>query len=149
MSVFGARIAAAYQMLDNEFADSFSYKPMREVINAMPEPDPSRTAGCSARPSCCSRGPSWAPAGALDAMHERASVEPTLSFMARGLLTNVRRFDRFTLTSSRHNPDRTGTRTYEVGDGPWPTGFGRYQVTLVEIAGADVSAAPAEATAPW
>ena len=82
-------------------------------------------------------------------MHERASAEPTLSFMARGLLTDVRRFDRFTLTSSRHNPDRTGTHTYEVGDGPWPTGFGRYQATLVEIAGADVPAAPAEATAPW
>lgn len=148
MSVFGTRIVAAYQMLDNEFADSFAYKPMREVVNAMPEPDPTRAAGACkgilAQPGA-KLGQGWSG----NAMHERASSEPTLSFMARGLLSDVRRFDRFTLTSSRHNPDRTGTRVYEVGDGPWPTGFGRYRATLVEISGIDVPHSPDDATPPW
>jgi hypothetical protein len=69
----------------------------------------------------------------LAAMHERSTSEPSLWFMARGLLTNVRRFDRFVLRSGANNPDLTGTHNYEVGDGPRPVGFGRYLATLVEI----------------
>jgi hypothetical protein len=148
MSVFGARIVGAYQMLDAEFADGFNYTPMREVVNALPEPDPEREGG-SIKAILLQPGAALGSGHSLNAMHKRASSEPKLSFMARGLLTDVRRFDRFTLTGSRHNPDRTGTRTYEVGDGPTPVGFGRYEATLVEISGIDVPPAPDDATPPW
>jgi len=148
MSSFGTRIVAAYVALDAEFADSFDYLPMREVVNAMPEPDPDRTGG-TCKGILASPGVKLGAGWSGNAMHERASSEPTLSFMARGLLTDVRRFDRFTLTSGRHNPDYTGTHVFEVGDGPWPTGFGRYRATLVEISGIEVPPAPPEATPPW
>ena len=148
MSVFGARIAAAYAKLDEEFTDAFDYVPMREVVNALPEPDPERVGG-SCRAILLQPGAMLGSGHSLNAMHVRASSEPKLSFMARGLLTSVQRFDRFTLIGSRHNPDRTGTRTYEVGDGPTPVGFGRYEAKLVEISGIDVPPAPEDATPPW
>ena len=148
MSSFGARVAIANAHIDAEFADSFEFTPMREVVNASPEPDPLRTAS-PCRAILLQPGVALGSGWGLTAMHERASSEPTLYFMARGALTDVRRFDRFTLTSSRHNPDYTGTRVYEVGDGPQPVGFGRYRATLVEISGIEVPPVSPEATPPW
>lgn len=148
MSSFGSRVAIANQHIDNEFADAFEFIPMREVVNAMPGPDPTRTGG-QVRAILLQPGAGLGSGWSLNAMHERASSEPLLFFMARGALADVRRFDRFTLLSSRHNPDATGTRTYEVGDGPQPIGFGRYKATLVEISGIDVPPVSPEASPPW
>jgi hypothetical protein len=133
MSVFGTRIALANKLIDDEFAQLFWYQPMQEVINADPIIDVSRQAGeCRViilQPGIV-LGNSWG----LNQMHERSTSECTLYYMARGILLDVQRFDRFTLRGSAHNPDvATGTRTYEVGDGPRPIGFGRYRGVCVEI----------------
>lgn len=148
MSTFGARIVAANAQIDAEFADALAYTPMREVVNAEPQPDATRSAG-TARAILLQPGAMLGAGWSLNAMHDRAASEPMLFFMARGVLADVRRFDRFTLSSSRHNPDLTGTKTYEVGDGPIPIGFGRYRATLVEISGVGVQTPPPEAVPPW
>jgi hypothetical protein len=148
MSSFGRRIVAANAQIDAEFADLMDYVPMREVVNANPEPDPERGGG-AVRAVLLAPGVGLGSGWSLNAMHERAAAEPTLYYMARGLLADVRRFDRFTLTGSRHNPDVVGTHVYEVGDGPLPIGFGRMRVGLVEISGIDVPPAPPSASPPW
>jgi hypothetical protein len=148
MSTFGNRIAAANAQIDSEFGDTFAYAPMREVVNAEPETDSTRAAG-NVHAILLQPGVGLGSGWGLNAMHSRASSEPTIYYMARNLLTDVRRFDRFTLISARHNPDYTGLRTYEVGDGPTPVGFGRYKAVLVEISGIGVPQPPAEATPPW
>ena len=134
VSIFGHRIAAANAQIDREYADLLDYYPMREVVNASPEPDNDRPMG-RVRAILLQPGSMLGSGWSLNAMHDRAASEPRLYFMARDLLTDVRRFDRFALASARHNPDYTGTKVYEVGDGPFPIGFGRFRATLVEIAG--------------
>lgn len=132
MSVFATRIRHANQLIDNEYADTFDYIPMREVVNAPPEQDMSRAAG-TARAILLQPGMTLGSGWSLAAMHERASSEPTLFYMARGRLIDVRRFDRFILRSSPHNPEGVGTKNYEVGDAPKPVGFGRFLALLVEL----------------
>ena len=131
MSRFGTRVAIANQMIDQEFGDLFDYMPMHEVVNASPEPDNERYGG-RVRAVLLLPGQTLGSGWSLNGMHERSSAEPHLYYMARGLLTDVQRFDRFSLASTSHNPDRTGTRVYEVGDVKH-IGFGRYNATLVEI----------------
>jgi hypothetical protein len=133
MSVFGGRIAIANKLVDDEFAQQFFFMPMVEVVNADPVPDTTRTSGaCRVIPLIpgISLGQGWS----LNAMHERATDEPKIYYMARDLLTDVRKFDRFIMQGSLHNADiATGTRAFEVADGPTPIGFGRYQARMVEI----------------
>ena len=148
MSIFGHRIAAANAQIDREFADLLDFYPMREVVNAEPASDTDRPGG-QCRAILLQPGTTLGSGWSLNAMHDRAASEPRLYFMARDLLTDVRRFDRFVLIAARHNPDYTGTKVYEVGDGPTPIGFGRYRATLVEIAGEGVPIAPPDATPPW
>lgn len=148
MSRFGNRIAFANAVLDREMTDPMDYAPMREVVNASPEPDPDRAAG-PCRAILLQPGAALGSGWSGNTMHQRVSSEPTLWWMARGILADVRRFDRFTLTGSRHNPDMTGTHVYEVADGPMPYGFGRYSAKLQEIVGPDVTPAPPDATPPW
>ena len=148
VSIFGHRIAAANAQIDREYADLLDYYPMREVVNASPEPDDDRPAG-KVRAILLQPGSMLGSGWSLNAMHDRAASEPKLYFMARDLLTDVRRFDRFALASARHNPDYAGTKVYEVGDGPFPIGFGRFRATLVEIAGPDVPLPPLDALPPW
>ena len=105
MSKFGQRIAVVNQLADDEFADNFTFVPMREVVNASPEPDPTRASGqvrvIILKPGAV-LGKSWG----LATMHERSSAEITVYFMARGLLTDVRKFDRFYLAGPYSNPDQ-------------------------------------------
>lgn len=148
MSLFGSRVAFANAAIDREMTDPMEYTPMREVVNAIPEPDPDRVGG-PCRAILLQPGGALGSGWGLNAMHERASSEPKMWWMARGILADVRRFDRFTLTGSRHNPDLTGTHVYEIADGPLPYGFGRYYAKAVEIVGPDVPRAPDDATPPW
>jgi hypothetical protein len=131
MSFFGQYMDIANQIVDAEFEDVFAYQPMREVINAEPAPDASRSAGLVTA-ILLQPGMTLGSSHSLHAMHERATSQPTLWFMARGLLVDVRRFDRFALTDASTNPDLV-PRRYEIADGPKPYGFGRYSASLVEI----------------
>lgn len=143
MSTFGGRVAYANKLIDAEFADGFDFLPMREVVNALPEPDPDRQGG-RVRAILLQPGKVLGSGWGLNAMHERSTSEPTLFYMARGKLTDVRRFDRFLLHDKNHNPDiATGTKCYEVGDGPRPVGYGRYLATLVEIDPLQINPQPA------
>jgi hypothetical protein len=131
MSVFASRIAAAWALVDQEFADDWWFAPMREVVNAEAEADPERQAG-EVRATILQPGTMLGSSPSLQGMHTRASATPTIHFMRRGLLSDVRKFDRFFLRSSPHYPE-TGTKAYEVGDGPFPVGFGRMRAVAVEI----------------
>jgi len=151
MSRFGSRVEHVNRLMDQEFGDLFDYEPMVEVVNASPEPEKAGVrVGGVVRAILLQPGQEPGSGWSLNAMHERTTSEPCLYFMARGLLTDVRRFDRFTLRTKAHNPDRTGTRTYEVANGPKPVGFGRYEATLTEIS---VAIRPfvtfADDTIPW
>jgi hypothetical protein len=131
MSIFGERVALANQITDLEMADDFIYQPMKEVVNADPLPDPTRTGGACRvivlDPGIV-QGSSWSLRGA---MHERSTSEITLYYMAKNLLTDVRRKDRFILDKPNTNPYRQVR--YEVSDGPRPIGFGRFRAVMVEL----------------
>src|SRR5580765_3671109 len=103
MSSFAARIAAANALIDAEYADVFWFRPMQEVVNAEPETDPTRRAG-EVSAIILQPGIVMGSSHSLNAMHERSTSEPTLYFMARGLLSDVRRFDQLSLRSAPHNP---------------------------------------------
>lgn len=131
MSAFASRVAAANSLVDQEFGDDFWYQPMQETINAGAEIDSAREAG-QVRVVVLQPGAILGAGVSLNAMHTRSAATPTLYFMRRGLLTDVRRFDRFYLRSTPANPE-TGTKAYEVGDPPIPIGFGRMRSVAVEI----------------
>lgn len=131
MSAFGQRIAVANQIVDSEMADDLIYEPMVEVVNGEPEIDPSRESG-QVRAVLLAPGGKLGSGWSLQAMHERVTANPMLYFMARGLLADVQRFDRFSLAGPYSNPDNP--RKYEVVGDPHPIGFGRYKVPLQELA---------------
>lgn len=130
MSIFGTRIIQANYLIDQEFGDIFLYKPMKEVVNGPPELDDSRPGG-NVRVIILQPGMILGRQLGLNSMHQRSSSSPTLFYMARGLLTQVQKFDRFFLPIGRTNPDVE--REYEVADGPRPIGFGRHKADVIEL----------------
>lgn len=127
MSYFGKLMAAANVIVDGTFAESYTYTPMRESVNSVPEPDPTRPGGV-AFVIMLKPGFKMLQGG----IHPRATAETTLYYMARGILSDVQRFDRFELSSEAFTNLDTKTR-YEVADGPIPYGFGRYKATMIEL----------------
>jgi hypothetical protein len=127
MSYFGGLVQEANTIVDAHFAEYYNFVPMAEVVNATPDPDPSRQSGVvfviMLKP-----GLRMTTGG----IHKRATAETTLYYMARGLLTDVRRFDRFELLSAPFTNLDVLTR-YEVGDSPIPIGFGRYKAIMIEL----------------
>lgn len=132
MSLFGARIPYVFQLCQHEFGNDYVYEPMREVVNAAPEPDPTRVELAGAvraiivEPGITiSRG-----MRGLAAMHPRDTTDPRLHYFSKDRLVDVRRFDRFTLTGPNTYPFDT-PRRYEVSGDPLPIGFGWYKADLI------------------
>lgn len=134
----------ANQIVDNEMADNYTFVPMQEVVNSMPVPDTTRQGG-TVRVIILKPGVVLGKSWGLTSMHERSSADITMYFMARGLLTDVRRFDRFVLAGPYSNPD--GPACYEVADGPRPIGFGRHRAIMIELPPGLETALPPQAEA--
>lgn len=127
MSYFGQLVAEANEITDDTFAEHYNFTPMREVLNSKPEPDPDRQGGVvfviMLKP-----GMEMMKGG----MHIRATAQTTMFYMARGLLSDVRQFDRFELVTATYSNLDARFR-YEVADGPIPIGFGRWKATMIEL----------------
>ncbi len=121
MSVFHRLMAVADASIDRVNAEAFAFAPMREVVNGRPAADPTRQPGIlmAVFDAPAERMTLGANGGA-----DRVTSGPTISVRA-SLLTDVRRFDRFTRV-------RDG-KVFEV-TAPGPDGIGRIVARVVEIA---------------
>lgn len=133
MSRFGLRVALANALVDQELGDILTYTPMRDVVNGEPEVDATRTASAgSVRVILAVPGSLIGVGfGLSTGMHNRATEEPTIFYMASGKLADVRKKDIFAAASGPTFPHKA--RRYEVADGPQPIGFNRYKVKLFEL----------------
>jgi hypothetical protein len=131
MSAFGKRFEVMSILLMGEFSDTFVYEPRREVRNSVSEPDPTRVGGevkmVVQKPGTI-LGMGWALSGQ---MHSRSSSDIKIWFRAQGLLTDVRRFDRFAFNGANSDPARP--IRFEIADGPIPMGFDWWRTGAVEI----------------
>lgn len=133
MSAFGEQIEAANNLTDAHFGDTMTYTPMRTVINGEPVVDTDRASLAGlARAIIVAPGTMiGAGIGLIAGMHNRASEEPMIWYMARDNLIDVRKHDIFDVPIGKTFTDKP--RRYEVADGPQPVGFGRYKVKLFEL----------------
>jgi hypothetical protein len=133
VSQFGKRIDAANHIIDMEFGDLVTYTPMTDPVNGEPVIDADRAGlGGTVRAIIVAPGTMiGAGIGLAAGMHNRASEEPMLWYMAQGKLADVRKKDVVFVPIGKTFLDKP--RRYEVADGPQPVGFGRYKVKLFEL----------------